>query len=375
MIKRILFSFVLILLLIPLSAQQGKTEKTVLFLIPFHTQDYTGSELTSVRSSRDINGINSFLLMGFWNGAQIALEEYEEKNVSLHVIVRDVTENLDQLRNIMEDKTLMDEVDLIVGPFFSKPFTIAAEYAKRYQIPIVNPFTNLTSILDHNPYVYKLVPSMELRPAMVCYVADQYPQHKIIIYEDSSVRNAEQQVYTQYFKEHKIAFKSVKTQQGLLNEMMPQGKNIVITFCHNAAKMLVLSRDLLYKAKNTDLMLVVPEAWLQAPAYDVEYYSKLNIHFFSNYFVDEQDPETQVFEQKYKSAYKSIPSLDNFAYQGYDITRFFVEMLLNDGDIDRAKITPIACPISFDQVKDGGYENINMQFLEVVDDEIRSVTF
>lgn len=375
MIKKILFSFVLILLLIPLSAQKGKTEKTVLFLIPFHTQDYTGSELTSVRSSRDINGINSFLLMGFWNGAQIALEEYEEKNASLHVIVRDVTENLDQLRNIMEDKTLMDEVDLIVGPFFSKPFTIAAEYAKRYQIPIVNPFTNLTSILDHNPYVYKLVPSMELRPAMVCYVADQYPQHKIIIYEDSSVRNAEQQVYTQYFKEHKIAFKSVKTQQGLLNEMMPQGKNIVITFCHNAAKMLVLSRDLLYKAKNTDLMLVVPEAWLQAPAYDVEYYSKLNIHFFSNYFVDEQDPETQVFEQKYKSAYKSIPSLDNFAYQGYDITRFFVEMLLNDGDIDRAKITPIACPISFDQVKDGGYENINMQFLEVVDDEIRSVTF
>lgn len=375
MIKRILFSFVLILLLLPMSAQHRKTEKTVLFLIPFHAQEYTGSEVASVRSSRDINGINSFLLMGFWNGAQMALEEYNEENEPLHVIVRDVSEDIDGLRNILEDRNLMDEVDLIIGPFFSKPFMVAAEYAKRYQIPIVNPFTNLTSILENNPYVYKLVPSLELRPAMLSYIADQYPQHKIIIYEDSVGKNTEQNTYIQYFKNQGTAFKMVKNQKELLNEITPQGKNFIITFCHNAAKMLVLSRDLLYKAKTADLMLVVPETWLQAPAYDVEYYSKLNIHFFSNYFVDEKDPDTQVFTQKYLKTYKTLPTLDNFAFQGYDITRFFVEMLLHDGDIDRVKVTPIAFPLSFDQVKNGGYENINMQFLEVVNEEIRPVNF
>lgn len=375
MIRRSLVFLFCLLATLSLLAQQPKQTKTILYLIPFQTEDYSGISLGNIQSNLDINAVNSFLLMGFWNGSELALEEYADRNQPIHVIVRDVSENTNKLTDIMEDTKLMSEVDLIIGPFFSKPFKIASEYAKRYAIPIVNPFTNLTSILDNNPYVYKLVPSLESRPAMLSYLTDVYSKSKIILYEDSSIKNSEQQVYINYFKKNHTPFKIVKTQNELLNEIAPQGKNIVITFCHNAAKMLVLSRDLLYKTKTADIMLVVPETWLQAMAYDVEYYSKLNIHFFSNYFVEEKDPDTQVFTQKYLKKYKSLPTLENFAYQGYDITRYFVEMLLNDGDMDKVKVNPISFPLSFDKTPNGGYENINMQFLEVEDNEIHRVEF
>ena len=152
-------------------------------------------------------------------------------------------------------------------------------------------------------------------------------------------------------------------------------KNIVLVFSSHAAKMLMLSRDLLYKSNPEDVVLVVPETWLSSNTYDVEYYSKLNLHFFSNFYVDKQDQQTQIFIQKYKDKFKSIPTIENFAFQGYDITRFFVEMVRNDGDMDRVKISSICYPMTFDKTPNGGYENINIHFLEVFNDEIVPARF
>ena len=343
--------------------------------MPFYSNEYNSTAATSVRSSNDIYSINSFLLMGFWAGAKVALDEYAEQNIPLEIIVKDVTEDESKLISIMEDENLMERVDVIIGPFFSKPFGLAAKYAKKYGIPIVNPFTNRRDILNNNEYVYKLIPTISIRPAMIAYQAERYPQHNIILYEDTAIKNTEQSIYIQYFKENNIPFTHVQSQSQIINNLQTGANNIILTFGSNTAKIMVLSRDLLYKAKNEDIILVVPDEWLKSNTYDVEYYSKLNLHFFSNYFVDYSDPETQIFIQKYKDKYKSIPTMDNYAFQGYDITRYFIELARNDGDIDRVKINALSYPLSFDKVKDGGYENVNVHFLEIFNDEIRTVNF
>lgn len=368
--KKIIALSLMVLTVISLWAQPTGERKTVLYLIPFYTHEYRGPVAPSVSSSQDIQGVNSFLLMGFWAGAQIALDEYQDQNVALNIVVKDVTENEAELRKIMEDKELMEDVDLIIGPFFNKTFQIAAEYAKKYKIPIVNPFTNRTDILEGNEYVYKVIPSVESRPATLSYMAEAYPHSNIILYKDSSMKNAASLAYVHYFQNKNIPFQEVSSQSALLKAIKSNTKNFVVVFSNNAAKMLMLSRDLLYNSKPEDIILVVPEKWLSSNTYDVEYYSKLNIHFFSNYFVDEKDQQTQLFIQKYKEKFKSIPTVENFAFQGYDITRFFVEMIRNEGDMDRVKVSSISYPMSFDKTPNGGYENVNIHFLEVLDDEV-----
>lgn len=375
MIKKTLTFVLLFLVAVSISAQPSEERKTVLFLIPFYTQDYYGDALARVQSSQDVYSIQSFLLMGFWAGAQIALDEYDAKNVPLNVIVKDVTDDEASLRAIMEDKQLMQDVDMIIGPFFSKTFLIAAEYAKQYQIPIVNPFTNRTDILKNNDYVYKVMPSPESKPASLSFMAENFLDYKIILYRDSSTKNREHEIYKTYFQTHNIQFKEVSSQSAVLQNITPGKKNIILIFSHNAAKMLMVSRDFLYKTNPNDLILVVPETWLQSNTYDVEYYSRLNLHFFSNYYVDKKDWKTQVFIEKFRDKFKTIPTLENFAFQGYDITRFFVELIRNDGDIDRVKVEPIAYPMSFDKTSDGGYENVNVHFLEILNDEVVPVTF
>lgn len=354
-----------------LFAQRGESDvKTVLFLIPFYSSQYDSQKVAEAKTSEDVELISSFQLMGFWAGAQVALDEYEAAGVPLKVVVRDVSNSETKLRAILDNKELMSSVDLIIGPFFSKQFAIAARYAREYNIPIVNPFTTRSDIIKNNEYVYKLSPEAEARPATIAFVAETYPKHQIILYADSVKDAKEYKTYSNYFRSKKIPFKYVPVAGNIVNEIQNDHKNIVVMFSKDPAKMLMVSRDLIFKTDLNNLMLIVPEEWMESKTYDIEYYSKLNLHYFSDYYVDNQSEKTQVFVHKYKEKFGVPPTLDYFSYQGYDITRFFVEYLRNDKDIDRVKVESIAYPLSFDKTEGNGYENINVQFLEVRDNEI-----
>lgn len=374
--KKVFLLVLIVCMIGSVFAQRGETrEKTVLFLIPFYSNQYDSQKVAEAKTSEDIEVINSFQLMGFWAGAQVALDEYEAAGIPLKVIVRDVSNNESKLRAILDNKELMSSVDLIIGPFFSKQFAIAAKYAKEYKIPIVNPFTTRTDILKDNEYVFKLSPSMETQPATVAFMADMFPKHQIIVYADSVQEAKEYKVYAKYFRTKKIPFTFVSQNGNLLNAIKNDCKNIVIMFSKDPAKMLMVSRDLIFKSNISNLMLIVPEEWLEAKTYDIEYYSKLNLHFFSDYYVDYQNERTQVFVHNYKEKFGVPPTLAYFSYQGYDITRYFVELLRNGMDIDRVKVEMIAYPFSFDKVEGSGYENVNVHFLEVKDNEITPVGF
>jgi len=350
-------------------------EKTILYLIPFYSTQYDSQALSSIKECGDIRTINSFQLFGFWAGAQVALDEFNEDNVHLNIIVKDITDSETKLRSIMEDRELMSQVDLIIGPFFSHTFAIAARYAKEYGIPIINPFTTRTDILRDNEYVYKLIPSLETRAATVAFFSDLYPNSHIILYADTTKHRKEYEAYTHYFRDKNIPFESLPLQNNIVSALQPDVKNIVIMFHSESAKMLMTSRDLIFKSNLDNLVLVVPEEWLDVATYDIEYYSKLNVHFFSDYYVDESNEKTRVFIHNYTSKFGVPPTLEGFAFQGYDITRYFVSALFNEMDLDRVKTETIGYHFSFEKIPDGGYENINAQFLEVDDDGIHSVGF
>lgn len=374
--KKIIAILLLVAVTFPLLAQSSLAgEKTILFLIPFYSNKYDSQALSGVKDCDDLKTIGAFQLMGFWAGAQVALDEFNAENVHLNIIVKDITDSETKLRSIMENKALMQKVDLIVGPFFSKQFAIAAQYAKTYKIPIVNPFTTRMDILKDNEYVYKLMPTLETRASTVAFMADMYPKHQIILYADSAKSAKEYEAYVNYFRTNHIDFKTVSLQKPIVPALQPDCQNIVVVLTSESAKMLMMSRDLIFKSNLENLTLIVPEDWLNVATYDIEYYSKLNIHFFSDYYVDNKSEKVQVFIHDYTSKFNTPPTLDAFSYQGYDVTRYFVSALFNDMDLDRVKTETIGYHFSFDKVANGGYENINAPFLQVKDNEIQPAEF
>ncbi len=350
------------------TAFAGPTSCKILYLIPFESDSYT---TPYIKECEDMDMVRSYQLMGFWNGAQMAIEEMSQNdNIQFDVIVRDISNNEAKLRKILEDTELMEGVDLIIGPFFGKLFAVAATYAKQYQIPIVNPFTNRKDFMKDNEYVYKLIPSLEARPAMISFLAQQTNAYPIIIYGDSTDKDKEMAAYLSYFRENHIAHEITPNASTVVTRLSDYKPTIVITFYDNPAQNLIISRNLLYSKKTDNLTFVVPKSWMESKTYDIEYYSKLNLHFFSDYYIDFEEEKTKTFIYDYTQKYGVPPSLENFAFQGYDITRYFVTLVTNELDLDRVKVSPIAFPLSFDKSPDGGYENVNVQFLEVKDHEI-----
>ena len=340
----------------------------ILYLIPFESDSYTAPY---VKGCEDMDNVRSYQLMGFWNGAQMAIEEMSRNdNIVFDIIVRDISKNEAKLRNIMEDTELMNGVDLIIGPFFGKLFAVAAAYAKEYRIPIVNPFTSRQDFMEGNEFVFKLRPSLEARPAMISFLAQQSKANPIILYGDSTSQDKEMAAYLSYFRKQNIAHEIIPNASTIVTKLSESKPSIVIAFYDNPAQNLIISRNLLYSKKTDNLIFVVPESWMESKTYDIEYYNKLNLHYFSDYYIDFENEKTKTFVYDYTERFGVPPSLENFAFQGYDITRYFVELSLNHLDLDRVKVSPIAFPLSFDKMPGGGYENVNVQFLEVKDNDI-----
>ncbi len=82
----ILFSFCFLIF----SFAQTPKEITVLYLLPLHLEE-SNIDVSKIESDFDIYEIPSFEMIGFWEGAKLALKTYEDSQNKINVIVRDVS--------------------------------------------------------------------------------------------------------------------------------------------------------------------------------------------------------------------------------------------------------------------------------------------
>jgi len=310
----------------------------------------------------------------------MALELFEDPHVQFSVIVKDVTYDENQLKEIVENRALMETVDLIIGPFYSDLFAIAATYAKQYRIPIVNPFTTRTDFLNYNEFVYKAMPSGEDIPQEFYKTLIEYNiLAKVFIWTEDT--NAQYVLdFKHYFDKHEVTYKIVPFQLGVKNllncfsNQEPERENVIIVFSKDEARIIQNIRSI------TDVnmfpqgtIFVVPEQWMELNQLDLEILNQLQVHYFSKYYIDYRDEKTKNFIQEFQTRFLSYPTLKRYAFQGFDITNYFIDALLHD--FQKLNINPHAVSMGFHFVKhkEGGYENRQYQFLKLQNYEIKRV--
>ena len=371
--KRLSFFFAVLLCLPSLLAQTTEV-KTVLYLLPFFGDEYQAHKNTSMLSPADIDNEPIFSLVSFWEGAQMALDEYESGVHRINVIVKDITYDDEKLTRIMEDEVLMSQVDLIIGPFFASQFEIAANYAKKHQIPIVNPFTSKQSILEDNEYVYKVQASAE---AIAELVLDrqkrQYAESEVLFWTEKGADILELRNCEQYFTQLEIPYEFILDgDKSSVKSHIRQNKSyMVFPFFQTNTTVIAKMRNLGIENDFPNTVFVIPEEWLEISALEVDYLNKLNVHFFSDYFVNEENDNTLVFISDFIERYGTPPDLKRFSFQGYDITKYFVELMLHGFDASQVHYAPVAMKFDFQKTENGGYENHGVFFLQLKDYKIK----
>lgn len=358
-----------------MTIQAQQIEKSILFLIPFELDSLQELNEKKIKKEDDVLAFPSFKMIGFWEGARMAIEDVNMPNVKFNIIVRDVGLDEDKLVEVLNEFADAP-IDLIIGPFYAKPFAIAAEYAKKRKIPILNPFSTRTDFLDSNAYVYKLMPAPEKQPDILYELFIQKKKNvNIVLWTNGSENMPLLDSYKHFFIQKKLPFQEVALNDGLVGlkkKITPNATNLLLAFHENNAAIISHLQSLTLSG-DTSITMLAPMSWIDFQNIDFTFFESLHLHFFANYFVNPLHDKTELFIFDYIAKYNAMPTLERFSFQGYDITRYFMEMVVNDFDSTNILFEPLSFDFNFIKDEINGSENIksrlisfqNYEFVEV----------
>lgn len=359
--------FFLILLSFPMGMMAQTNAFKILYLLPFHLEEADKIEPARIKTPSDLYNVKSFDLFGFWEGAQKALQQFDQEGVALEIYVRDVCQSETKLEKVLHEFD-GKHIDLIIGPLYGKPFARAATFAREHKISLVNPFSNRNDFLENNPYVFKTVPAVSACPQLLNkLVLQKLENYNLVFWIDKDNKHKMLPHFEMYCTEKGIAYQTVALSDGisaLTKHLADDKMNVVIAFYEkNDVKVIQNIQDLVLKEKK--VLLVAPESWMSIHNIDMKTLNQLHFHYFSNYYVDEHDPKVELFEAEYIAAFNSYPSLARYSFQGYDITRYFVELLRNQYNFYKVETQPLSFGFDFQKILDGGYENQKQHLLRI----------
>ncbi len=130
-----------------------------------------------------------FRFVEFLEGALLASDSLKEQGMNLELYVYDVDQTLAKTANVLTRPELKN-MNLIIGPFYSRSFSQVALFANHFGIPIVNPLTFRNEILNRYNNVVKVTPDEAVETSAVPrLIKNDYPNDKVFIISQTSYKN------------------------------------------------------------------------------------------------------------------------------------------------------------------------------------------
>jgi LysM repeat protein/ABC-type branched-subunit amino acid transport system substrate-binding protein len=359
---------------------EKKTEYNIAFFLPFHSAEASTLEVDKLIKG-DVQFPNkTSVAIEFYEGALLALDSLKKQHFNAKVFVYDIDDS-DSL-NILTilKKPELQEMDLMIGPLYGASFIPFSKFAKDHQIPIVSPFTQVNKILFNNPYVCKVAPSITLQiEQMAHFVVDTFQKQNIILVNNGFIK--ELPYYTAFKtaannslleKGYTIAdsIKEVFGLTGVQSALSSTKTNIVVLPSNNQSYVTEFLGKL-NALKDKNIIVFGLQSWINYDNLDLEYLNNLSLHTPANNFIDYNDVCTKEFIRAYREKYKAEP--ENYAFQGFDVTCFFLNILQREGSgflttLSRNSQKGIETNFNFAQFPaDSGFENRYVHILKYQD--------
>lgn len=326
-----------------------------------------------------------FSFLHFYEGFMIAVDSMvNSRGMKLDLKVYDVDNDVNKALAAIGDPWIA-EADVIVGPFYIKPFEKVKEYANQNNILIVNPITQRSNIVENHPKVVKVKPSLE---SQVIYleslIKKHYHSNNVFIVGRDGLVDDEMMVQINDVVENNIDEVSYVDNSHIVNvikrhqkrwsmlevdfdesdfltdnvslniEMLKRNindstsfKNYIVNInysrdsLHNVKKYASLLRNNLFIVYGNDkifadevvnkltklteyypiTVVMLPE-WSKFDRLFNENLMKMKAIYFDDNFIDYQSVKVLSFVNKFRAKYGSEPQKQ--AFQGFDIGWYFL---------------------------------------------------
>ncbi len=323
-------------------AKNQKSTYNVALLLPFLLDD--ASAAIEAPAEKNPSEFENFNYLQFYAGFMLAADSLEKYGLHANIQVIDAEKLNDTLviRQALR-KPGMDKMDLIIGPVYASSFTIAARFAEKHEIGIINPLSRRESIVDGNPFVIKTQSSGNgVSNKLVSFITSEYPDANIIV-----VRNDKKEFksladnFAVHMKESignhtfngTIFEANYATDQmaGVTKKLKTSAKNIIVFFSSNKTSVPNFVSLLNANAKSNDILLIGMEGWEELDL-ETEFLVNMNYHQVTSNYIDYESEAVKQFIIRFQCKYGAVPLSVNHAFLGYDIGWYFLTSLMWYGD-------------------------------------------
>ena len=275
----------------------------------------------------------------FYFGALLAIDSLKNRGLSVHMKVYD-TENSPFISKKMSEKDEFNDYDLIIGPLFLKNLKEVSNNVKYKKPMLVSPISSQdhSGIANFN-LIQEVPTSLQLAREMLEYIKSIYTEQKLVVIldeeEESDVEiKALVRELEALSKESPVTV--IKPEEGYIkSEVFKENldekiENWFILFGNNGVIAADVINNLGTLPEEFNVTLFGVDKGRGFDKIDNNFLARINFHFPTFNYMDENSLELDRFSDKFKRAYKSYPT--KYAVEGFDIT-FDMLMRLSDESI------------------------------------------
>lgn len=351
----------------------------VALMIPLNLEQLADTLWKENLDPARINELAPFRFIQFYHGFMMAADSLRKSGLHVEVSVYDVDQQAVKALEVIREPELK-KMDMIFGPFYKSTFSIVADFARENRIPIINPLTVRNDILQGNPYVYKLIPSVESQPALLArLVKRDFNDHKVIFYVANKYQGSE--LVSQYIDSLEsgnttgkpivtLVDFSADSIQGFRNLASKVKPNLVIIYAENEVLPAALLGKLHGMNKDYRITIIGLPEWEKFTNIESAYLIGLNANIFMTAYTDYTSVNVKSFVLAYRAKYFDEPL--NYAFSGFDAGYFFLGTLMNYGKdfercLDEISVPLIQNQFHFERNGEDGYDNLNWNVLQYFD--------
>ena len=361
-----------------------QTYKVVL-MVPLYLGNIGGIDVPKEQVAKAQKS-RSLRFLQYYEGFMMAVEEMtQHKGLKLDLTVIDVTENTATAESALSQIEGKD-IDMIVGPFFGKSFTVVENYAKSRGIVTINPLSTRESIVEGHPNVVKVKPSLSGQILeMVNLVKNNYRDANVfivsktnssdtlflnalerqlnqVVNEEVTVSGAEILNYARSESQRKemgermvstvtiegqvystgdmqlndnvvlsnpVRQYSYSEMSSLKSQLSGVRPNLIIANGDDHVFATQMLNSLKKSADKYNITLISLSDWSKYDKLLVDDLLDMNAIYFSDFFVDYRDANVKDFVLKFRRKYKTEPQ--QYAFEGYDLGHYFLTALMRYG--------------------------------------------
>lgn len=371
------------------SSENARKRYKVALMIPLYLDAVDPSFVMS-QPTAHLKTAKPFSFLQYYEGFILAAEQMcNNEGLKLDLMVFDVNENTQTAQNAL-NKIRTEDVDLIVGPFFSKAFELVQQYAMDKDIMIVNPLSTREGIIDGSPNVVKVKPNIGAQVEQLIALVDGcYSDSKVFMlsmnsYTDKALMDSLEvglrkaikplvkvsySDFMPYAKaesrrnklgkklpptievERKVFSTSTLTQMpydsavfqnylsrytysnaninAMRSELSAVRNNLVIAFGNDVVFATEVVNNINKLAETYPITLVAMPDWSGFDNLFVNNLIQMNAVYFDDFFVDYSDVRVETFIIDFAERYGMEPQ--SYAFEGYDLARFLFTALMQYG--------------------------------------------